>query len=198
MAKRQRDLAAQKLLEAWEAPREAGDPVGCVATTFTFDALFLEEHCLSRFLRLETDPREDGAAYLIEREEKLATVTVTVLVDRSTAQGSQSARWDVLPVSVPGAIQHAKVAVLAWEHLVRILFSSANLTEPAYRKNQEVAGVLDFRDRGEVPSEVLPRRSAFSAAWRPSPRALTTLPGPRPAWAGSLAHLEGTRRALDG
>jgi hypothetical protein len=154
MAKR-RDPGAQRLLEAWEPPSQAGEAIGCIATTFTFHSEFFEEHCLSRFLRLETDPREDGAAYLIEREEKLAAVTVSLLVDRSHAQGSQSPRWDVLAVSVPGAIQHAKIAVLAWERWVRILIGSANLTEPAYRQNHEVIGVLDIRDGGNVPVDLL-------------------------------------------
>src|SRR5207237_407991 len=71
MAKRKESESERRLLEAWEPPDGAGEPIGCVATTFTFDPGFFEEHCLSRFLQLETDPREDSAAYLIEREEKL-------------------------------------------------------------------------------------------------------------------------------
>lgn len=69
-----------RILEAWRPPEDAGEPLGCVATTFTFDPAFFEEECLSRFLALETSP-EDGAAYLIEREEKLAQATAAVLVD---------------------------------------------------------------------------------------------------------------------
>jgi hypothetical protein len=38
---------------------------------------------------------------------------------------------------------------------VRVIIGSANLTEPAYRKNQEVFGSLDFSDEGEVPGEIL-------------------------------------------
>jgi hypothetical protein len=195
MAKRRADPGRQRLLEAWEPPPEVGDAIGCIATTFTFDAQFFEEHCLSRFLRLETDPREDGAAYLLEREERLATLTVTVLVDRSTAQGSQSARWDVLPVTVPGAIQHAKVAILAWERLVRVLISSANLTEPAYRKNQEVAGVLDVRDGGEVPVEVLAETLALLRSLMTLAPGADATPGPKARLGRFLARLgETTRR----
>ena len=61
-----------KLLDAWCSPADAGDPVGCAATTFTFSAAFFEEECLARFLHLESDPAEDGPAYLVEREEKLS------------------------------------------------------------------------------------------------------------------------------
>ena len=54
-----------KLLDAWTPPEGAGDPVGCIATSFTFDSVFFEEECLGRFLRLETDPTEDGPLYLL-------------------------------------------------------------------------------------------------------------------------------------
>lgn len=161
MARRRREEASRQILSLWERPQGAGDPIACVATTFTFDPVFFEEHCLSRFLGLETDPREDGAQYLIEREEKLFVTKVCVLVDRTHADGSASARWDVLPVTVPGRIMHAKISVLAWSGLIRLLVGSANLTEPAYRKNQEVVGVLDFRESGEIASEVLQRILAF-------------------------------------
>ena len=52
--------AKAKLLDAWTAPEGAGEPVGCIATSFTFDAVFFEEECLGRFLRLESDAVEDG------------------------------------------------------------------------------------------------------------------------------------------
>lgn len=168
MAKRREEEARRRLLEAWEAPRGTGDPIGCVATTFTFQPDFFEEHCLSRFLRMETDPREDGAAYLIERELKLAETSVVVLVDRSQAGGSASPRWSVLPVTVPGRVQHAKITVLAWAGWVRVLVGSANLTEPAYRKNQEVCVALDFHASGEIPVDILRETLNFL-------RALTTL-----------------------
>ena len=31
------------LLESWRPPREAGEPVGCLSTTYTFDAGIFEE-----------------------------------------------------------------------------------------------------------------------------------------------------------
>jgi hypothetical protein len=155
MAKPKKTEVDQRLLDSWTPPEAAGEPLGCVGTTFTFEPAFFEEHCLSRFLRLETDPREDGAAYLIEREEKLATARSFVLVDRMHADGSASPRWDVISVRAPGGIFHAKISLLAWHGWVRLIIGSANLTEPGYRKNQEVFGVLDFHDGGTVPLNVL-------------------------------------------
>jgi len=32
-----------RLLDAWTPPPGAGEPVGCAATSFTFDAVFFEE-----------------------------------------------------------------------------------------------------------------------------------------------------------
>jgi hypothetical protein len=152
-----------KLLEAWAAPDDAGDPVGCVATSFTFAPAFFEEECLARFLHLESDPAEDGPVYLVEREEKLAQLTcAAALVDQHHCRGSRSLRWDLLPARMPQAsLLHAKVSLLFWSRLIRIIIASANLTEPGYRKNQEVFGVLDFEPDGESPLSCLEETVAF-------------------------------------
>lgn len=194
MARKKADGSAQRLLEAWVPPADAGEPLGCVATTFTFDPVFFEEHCLSRFLRLETDPREDGAAYLIEREEKLAQSSVSVIVDRSMADGSASPRWGVLSVALPVGIQHAKVSVLGWHGLIRVLVGSANLTEAGYRKNQEVFGVLDFRDGGEVPFEVLDEILSFVQGLARFAPGSSTEPGPKARLEALVAGLRATAR----
>lgn len=162
MARKKSEAGGRRLLDAWLPPADAGEPIGCIATTFTFDPIFFEEHCVARFLRMETDPREDGAAYLIEREEKLSAIRVSVLVDRSQADGSASPRWDVLPIQVAGGgLFHPKIFVLGWQNAIRLIIGSANLTEPAFRKNQEVVGALDFVDGGTVPLNVLSETLRF-------------------------------------
>ena len=106
-----------KLLDAWSPSEQAGDPIGCVSTSFTFDAAFFEEECLARFLGLETDASEAPTAYLIEREEKLAQVVcASALVDQHFARGTRSLRWDLLPARLPrgAGILHAKVSLLLW------------------------------------------------------------------------------------
>jgi len=137
------------LLDAWVPPDGAGDPVGCVATSFTFSPVFFEEECLGRFLQLETDATEDGPLYLIEREEKLSQVVcAAALVDKHHCKGSRSLRWDMLPARIPKGVLHAKVSLLYWSQLVRLIVASANLTEDGYRRNREVYGVVDFRPTG--------------------------------------------------
>lgn len=145
-----------KLLDAWEPPDEAGDPIGCIATTFTFSPPFFEEECLGRFLKLETDATEDGPVYLVEREEKLSQVAcAAVLVDQHHCKGARSLRWDLHAVRPDRGILHAKISLLCWSNLARLIIGSANLTEDGYRRNREVYGVLDFHEGSEAPKPLL-------------------------------------------
>lgn len=151
-----RDQSRGRLLSFWEADEGYGAPMGCVTTTYTFDAAFFEEECLARFAGMETDPREDARAYLIEREEKLSQVFACVLVDAGHVAPLRSLRWHQLPARIPGGgIMHAKVTLLVWEHRIRVLTGSANLTEPGHRKNYEHMAVLDFTAQPDLPLSLL-------------------------------------------
>lgn len=145
--------ARRRLLDLWSPPGSAGDPIAALTTSYTFHADFFEKECLTRFLRLETDPEEDGAAHLVEREERLRDCWVGVLLDISSMDEARGLSWDVLSMRVPRGIMHAKVSLLAWSRLVRIVVSSANLTEPGYRRNLEVAGVLELHPERPSPIE---------------------------------------------
>jgi len=158
MAKRKREnrRGYGKLLDAWTPPPSAGTPLACLATTFTFSPAFFEEECLGRFVSLETDAYEDGSLYLIEREEKFAQLScASVLVDQHHCHGVRSLRWDLIPARIPKGILHAKISLLCWSDLVRLIISSANLTEDGYRRNLEIYGVLDYQTGGEAPLPVL-------------------------------------------
>jgi hypothetical protein len=145
--------------ESWSSPAtipgtEAGpgEPIACLTTTYTFSAKFLETELLPRFLGLDFDPAEREPAFVVEREDALEQVTAAVLVDQNHVDSRQTTlRWDQIPIRVPRGIQHAKVTVLAWERLVRLIVGSANLTVPGYRHNREVVSVLDFFDDEESP-----------------------------------------------
>lgn len=134
-----------KLLEAWEPTETAGEAVGCIATSFTFDSGFFEDNCLSRFISMESDIEEDGVAYMLEREEKLQSLKCALtLVDQHNCQGTRSLRWDLLPVGLKKGIMHSKISLLCWENMVRLIIASANLTRDGYRNNREVFGVIDY------------------------------------------------------
>lgn len=154
MDKKQRE-GYGKILDAWMSPEGAGEPIGCVATTFTFSSAFFEGECLSRFLCLETSPDEDGPIYLIEREEKLAGIYASVLVDQHNCTGNcteaRSLRWDLLSARIPKGVLHAKISILYWSNFIRLIIGSANITESGYRKNQEIFGVLDYYADSKTP-----------------------------------------------
>ena len=132
------------MLELWRPPEDAGEPIGCLATTYTFDPSLFDEPCLGRFLEIESEPDREDLAFLLERENRLGCVYVGVLVDHTQAGVSHSLRWDVLPVRVRAGKQHAKLSLLAWSRHIRIIVASANLTEPGYRANREVAATVDL------------------------------------------------------
>ena len=151
-----------RLLELWTGEEAFGRPLGCVTTSFTFDAEFFEEQCLARFLSIQSNPNETATAYLIEREEKLSQCFACVLVDRAHTAPDRSLRWYMLPVTLPGGgVLHAKLTMLAWEHCIRVLIGSANLTVPAYRRNQEIMAVLDFGPQGNPSPELLTQCVSF-------------------------------------
>ncbi|MXZ69947.1 MAG: hypothetical protein F4Z04_00360 [Acidobacteria bacterium] len=132
------------MLDLWRSPEDAGDPVGCLATTYTFHPGLFDEQCLARFLEIESEPNREDLAFLLERETRLGSVYAGVLVDHTQAGVEHSLRWDVLPVRVRAGKQHAKITLLSWTRRLRIIVASANLTEAGYRSNFEVAAAVDM------------------------------------------------------
>src|SRR5688572_14293936 len=143
MSKRKKSSSGA-MLDLWRPPSGAGDPLGCLATTFTFAPGLFDEQCLARFLEIESEPNREDLAFLLERESRLGGVYAGVLVDHTQAGVEHSLRWDVLPVRIERGKQHAKLSVLAWSRHVRIVVASANLSEPGYRSNHEVAAAVDL------------------------------------------------------
>jgi hypothetical protein len=143
MSKSKRALPGT-MLDLWRPPKHAGDAIGCLATTFTFDPALFDEQCLGRFLDIESEPDREDLAFLLERESRLGGVYAGVLVDQQQAGVEHSLRWDVLRVRFRAGMQHSKLSLLVWKDHIRIIVSSANLTEPGYRFNYEVAGTVDL------------------------------------------------------
>ena len=152
-------MSEARILEYWSPPDGAGHAVACLATSFTFNPDFFSQDCLSRFLSLtSTTQRIDGAstiASIIEEEERLSEVQVSVLIDQSSGMEKRNLRWDLLPVVVDGGLLHAKVAILIWENVARIIIGSANLTDAGYRKQVEIVMALDLDRDSQVPLDVV-------------------------------------------
>jgi len=187
-----------KLLDLWSGEDAFGRPLGCVATTFTFDAELFEEQCLARFLSIQSNPNETAKAYLIEREEKLSQCFACVLVDSNHVCPDRSLRWNLLPVALPqGGVLHAKLTLLVWENCIRILVSSANLTEPGYRRNQEVVAALDFGQKESPPPVLLTQCVEFlHRVRRFSPGFDKKEAGPQAALASFLDSVQGRVRSM--
>ena len=147
------------LLDMWQRPDGAGDPVGVVATTFALDPDFFERNCLARFLGVDSVDEGSGSIEeliaQLEFEEKLRAPLVSLLVDRSAQSERGSLRWDLLPCSVPNGLLHSKISVLLWEKATRVIVSSANLTPSGYRFNLELALAVDLGPSCLLPPDVL-------------------------------------------
>ena len=148
------------MLELWRPPENAGEPVGCLATTYTFDADLFDGPCLGRFLDIDSEPDREDVPFLVERANRLGSVYAGVLVDHTQAGVPHSLRWDVLPVRVRAGKQHAKLSLLAWSRHIRIIVASANLSEKGYRKNREVAATVDVSPQ-EADKDLLMQATVF-------------------------------------
>ena len=157
-ALKRKDESSRKLLDLWEPPAGAGEPIGLLATSFTFEPDFFEAECLGRFAGIQGKLGEGSGtsdlAYLVELEERLAGLDVSVLVDRSYQSEGHTLRIDVLPVGQPGGLLHAKAALLVWKGWVRFILGSANLTAAGYRRQVEAATAFDARPGSQVPSKL--------------------------------------------
>ena len=141
-------MAEYKALDAWRPPEGAGEALGCVTTTYTFDPELFQHHCLPRFMSLESDPDHHEVVFVLEFEESMAQLAgAVVLVDGAhVPRVPRSMRWDVLPVQ--DAVMHAKVSLLVWSSHIRVLVGSNNLSESGYRRQREHFTVLDFSAEG--------------------------------------------------
>src|ERR1700674_1220745 len=144
MSKHRKIIDTGAMLDLGRPRKGAGDPIGCLATTYTFAPGLFDEQCLARFLEIESEPNREDLAFLLERESRLGGVYAGVLVDYTQAGVEHSLRWDVLPVRIRAGKQHAKLSLLAWTRHVRIIVASANASEPGYRTNREVAACIDL------------------------------------------------------
>ncbi len=114
MSKRRSASNSGAMLDLWRPPQGAGDPIGCLATTYTFAPELFDEQCLARLLEIESEPNREDLAFLLERESQLGSVYAGVLVDYTQAGVEHSLRWDVLPVRIQAGKQHAKLSLLVW------------------------------------------------------------------------------------
>ena len=190
-------MGEQRLLDMWLPPEGAGEPVACLATSFTFNTDFFRDDCLSRFLGLRGVIGEESGGLLAqvsELEEALAEVQVSVLVDRSARVEGRNLRWDVLSCTNPGGLLHAKTSLLMWRNLTRVIIGSANMTAAGYRYQREIAVAYDLGEQTALPRQFWDDyRSALKEILELAPQDLVE-PGPKSRAAEVINELD---RRLD-
>jgi len=147
------------LLDLWQKPIGARDPVAMLASTFALQPEFFERNCLARFLEVSSVDEDTGSVddivASVELHELLQKTVVTVLADRSAPVERTSLLWDLLSCHVDGGLLHAKVGVLIWENATRVIIASANLTAAGYRRQIELGMAADLGSACIFPSDVL-------------------------------------------
>lgn len=159
-----KETTENTLLDYWVSPVNLEktekavlvNPISFISTTYTFDSEFFEDECLTRFLSMETERENDGVAFLVEKEEKLAGLQGgIIIVDQNNCKGERSLRWDLVPCRVKNGVMHAKITVLHWSNCIRVIISSANLTKNGYCINQEIFGVIDYLPNGDADLKII-------------------------------------------
>lgn len=147
------------LLDFWEKPSGAGEPVAIFATTFALETEFFEQNCLARFLEVSCVNERNGAiddiVASLELNELMQKTTVIILANRSVPVQRTSLLWDLLTCKVNGGLLHSKVSVLIWENATRVVLGSANLTAAGYRRQIELAFAADLGSTCLLPNDVL-------------------------------------------
>jgi hypothetical protein len=138
------DIEERRLTGHLAAQPEWGACVGFWATTYEFGAEHFEIDFLPALLGLGAwDDQHWTTRVAIERELGKMDAAA-VLLDTDGYRGRpRSLRVEVLPgKGERGQRLHAKVLVAIYEKAVRLVVGSANLTQPGYRENIEVAADL--------------------------------------------------------
>jgi hypothetical protein len=154
-------VEARKLLDRL-TPSEAaeGALLGLIATTYEFDPHFFETDWLPTVLGLGLWDDRGWASRIALETALQKTEAVCVLMDgrRVGECGTRplSHRIELQPAVGPGEqMLHAKVTLLVYDRAVRLLVTSANLTQAGYRQNREVASVFGATARKPAQASLL-------------------------------------------
>jgi len=140
MKKRDEKLTRRKLVSHLVNDPLDGDVHALLATTYDFNPDFFETDFLPSLLGLKLASDRTWAGR-IAMERKLALMeSATILAQANRYNGRpRSLRVELLPVRLEGRRLHAKIVLVVFEKSVKMLVSSANLTERGYRHNREAA-----------------------------------------------------------
>jgi phosphatidylserine/phosphatidylglycerophosphate/cardiolipin synthase-like enzyme len=134
--------ASRKLIDRLVPDERWGALHGFLATTYELQPDFLETDFLPSIFGLGAwDDRSWASRIAIEKQLAQLEAATVFMEARKYRGRPRSLRLEVVPVAGDRKL-HAKVLLLVHEKAVRLLVASANLTDPGYRRNREVAAVL--------------------------------------------------------
>lgn len=168
--------SAQNLLDAIR-PAEADGPLhSAIFSTYglSLDQPNFFEHDFLPTLLGIGGVRDRGYLAPVTLERKLAEVYCALICDaHALAEGARplSLRVDVIPIARPR--HHAKIVLIHRHRLIRVVISSANLTDSGYRHQREASAVLDFRPDGGLPPSIF---TDFVRGWLESLGEYATVP----------------------
>jgi hypothetical protein len=206
-------MTASPLIDAVRPMDADGPLISLVCSTYGLSLdqpNFFEQDFLPTVLGLG-GVRDRGYAVPVALERKLKEVYSALVADaHALAEGGRpSLQIDLLPIG--HRTNHAKIVLIHRKRLIRLVIASANLTHEGYRRQREVGAILDFKEGGRLPAEVLrqalrgwsevlgelstePLQRAFNDAVRQAER--WTLPVALPAGNNVAVVFGGTSRPL--
>lgn len=172
---------SRKLIDC-VVPKAKEDLQAFLGTTYEFDAEFFETDFLPSLLGLGAwDDRNWTSRIEIEKHLS-STQAAAVFLDKACYRTRpRSLRVGTYPIDAGhGRILHAKVTLLVYAESIRLIVGSANLTEPGYRRNREVAASLrtsraDTAHASLIRQAILGLQTYLTAAWNDAAECATRL-----------------------
>lgn len=175
MKRSKKEPGSHRLIDRLAMAPHYGMLRGVLATTFDLNPDFFETDFLPSLLGLGAWDDQRYSSRIAMEKALAQTDAVAIFMDARRYQGRpRSLRVELTPsTGNAGQTLHAKVTLIVHEAAVRLIVSSANLTESGYRLNREVALALTATKSN--PSEGALIRSAlepmpllFSSWWSKS------------------------------
>ncbi len=134
----------QRFLEFVRPPDKAGRIRSFCGMTYEFNATFFEIDFLPTIFNMGAWQIK-GWSSRIALERHLQDAYVGVVIDGQNYRERPTLRVDMIPFTRPSGSgkQHAKLYLLTYEHRVRLIVTSANLTDHGSRRNYECATAID-------------------------------------------------------
>ncbi len=135
------DAAKRRLLDRVRPDAsKTGRVVRILSTTHDLDADFFDSDFLCTALSVSRADFNGYSGQLVLQRRLAELEYCGVLCEATAYRERPSLRTVVHPVTMPGCRLHAKLVVIEYEHAVRLLVGSANITSAGYRHNRELCG----------------------------------------------------------